>query len=142
MANKRIHGKHGDSRKRIKSTCRNHGLTDFALRGQYYRCLRCASEAVMRRRRAVRLLLIEEFGGVCVICGYDVAIALEFHHLDPGAKAFGLAAGGLTRSYEALREEASKCVLLCSNCHAQVEAGTLRPPVNLADAKLGRRRVA
>jgi hypothetical protein len=77
-----------------------------------------------------------------MICGYDVHIALEFHHRDRKTKAFGLAARGLTRSYESLREEARKCLLLCSNCHAQVEAGILRPPADLADAKLGSRRVA
>jgi predicted HNH restriction endonuclease len=96
----------------------------------------------MRRRRKVRLLLIQEFGGACSICGYNVAIALEFHHLDREAKAFGLAARGMTRSYESLRDEAAKCVLLCSNCHAQVEAGILQPLPNQSDAKLGARRVA
>jgi hypothetical protein len=96
----------------------------------------------MRRRRNVRLRLVQEFGGACAICGYDVPITLEFHHLDRGAKSFGLAARGMTRSYDSLREEASKCVLLCSNCHAQVEAGILRLPANLTDAKLGSRRVA
>jgi hypothetical protein len=77
-----------------------------------------------------------------MICGYDVPIALEFHHRDRKSKEFGLAARGMTRSYESLCEEASKCLLLCSNCHAQVEAGILRPPANLTDAKLGRRRLA
>jgi transposase len=139
---RRVHGKDADSRKRIKSTCKRHGLTDFALRGDYYRCLRCASEAVMRRRRKVRQRLVQEFGGKCVICGYDVPIALEFHHLDRDAKTFGLAARGITRSYESLCEEASKCILLCSNCHAQVEAGIIRPPANLTGAKLTPRRAA
>jgi hypothetical protein len=139
---RRIHGKEGDARKRINSTCRKHGLTEFALRGAYYRCLRCSSEAVIRRRRNVRLRLIQEFGGACVMCGYDVPIALEFHHLDRNAKSFGLAARGMTRSYDSLRAEAGKCILLCSNCHAQVEAGILRLPANLTDAKLGSRRVA
>jgi transposase len=135
----RIHGKEDDTRKRIKSICQKHGVTDFALRGKYYRCLRCGSEAVMCRRRNVRQRLVKEFGGACAICGYDVPIALEFHHLDPHAKSFGLAARGMTRSFQSLREEAAKCVLLCSNCHAQVEAGILRPPAKLTAAKLGPR---
>jgi hypothetical protein len=49
--------------------------------------------------------------------------ALEFHHVDPAAKRFGVAFRGVTRSLDAAREEASKCVLLCANCHAEVEAG-------------------
>jgi hypothetical protein len=50
-------------------------------------------------------------------------VALEFHHLDPAEKQFGLAQRGMGRSIARLRAEARKCVLLCSNCHAEVEAG-------------------
>jgi transposase-like protein len=52
--------------------------------------------------------------------------ALEFHHMDPLSKRLGISRGGLTLSAEAVRAEAAKCVLLCSNCHAEVESG-LRP---------------
>jgi hypothetical protein len=66
---------------------------------------------------------VEEAGGRCRICGYNRCIAaLQFHHLDPTAKEFNLARRG-ARSIERLRTEARKCVLLCSNCHAEVEAG-------------------
>jgi hypothetical protein len=59
-----------------------------------------------------------------VLCGYDrCARALEFHHLDPAEKRFSLANRGLSRAIAVLREEAAKCVLLCSNCHAEVEDG-------------------
>jgi ribosomal protein L30E len=50
-------------------------------------------------------------------------VALHFHHIDPATKSFGLARRGITRSLERVRAEAAKCVLLCSNCHAEVEAG-------------------
>ncbi len=53
----------------------------------------------------------------------EVPGALQFHHLEPSAKSFGLSMRGLTRSIEKLREEAAKCVLLCANCHAEVEVG-------------------
>ena len=139
----RIHGKPGDSRPRIESRCRKHGVTEFALRTDgYYRCLRCSVDAVQRWRRNARRRLVEEFGGACAICGFDEPVSLEFHHLDRETKAFGFAARGITRSYESLREEAKKCILLCSNCHAQVEAGILHPPAQLADANLTRRRAA
>jgi hypothetical protein len=140
---KRIHGKAGDSKKRIESTCRRHGKTTFALRTDgYYRCLKCTVEAVQRWRRNTRRRLVEEFGGECAICGFDQPVSLEFHHLDRETKEFGFAARGITRSYASLREEAKKCVLLCSNCHAQVEAGILRPPADSAGANLTPRRVA
>jgi HNH endonuclease len=139
---KRIHGRPGDSRSRITSTCRTHGVTEFALRADgYYRCLQCSVAAVQRWRRGARRRLIEEFGGACVICGFDEPVALEFHHLDRASKEFGFAARGITRSYESLRREARKCILLCSNCHAQVEAGVLQPPGGRTGANLTPRQV-
>jgi hypothetical protein len=52
--------------------------------------------------------------------------ALQFHHRDGDAKEFGLADRGLTRSLEAVREEAAKCALLCANCHSEVQAGIVK----------------
>jgi hypothetical protein len=61
-----------------------------------------------------------------VLCGYAKYLAaLEFHHLDPEQKEFGIAQAGVTRSLEKCQAEADKCVLLCSNCHAAIEAGVI-----------------
>lgn len=76
------------------------------------------------RRRKVKSLLIKEMGGKCALCGYDKCQeALQFHHLNPEDKAFGIAENGSTKAFSTLLEEAKKCVLLCANCHAEVEAG-------------------
>jgi transposase-like protein len=109
----------------IQRSCKVHGPTEFALyTGGTYRCVRCRGEAVTRRRREVRTILVREAGGRCAVCGYDKYIgALQFHHVDPNTKAFALSGRGLTRSLERLREEARKCLLLCANCHAEVEGG-------------------
>ncbi len=111
----------------IERVCPAHGAQRFVReRSGYYRCVRCRSERVARRRRGLKQQLVEEFGGVCAACGYDRSMrALEFHHLEPGLKAFAIGAAGTTRSLERLRAEAAKCVLLCSNCHAEAEDGTL-----------------
>jgi transposase len=107
--------------------CPRHGQTRFAARGEnasWYRCLRCRSENVSEWRRRAKETLVAESGGGCLACGYDRCLsALHFHHVDPGTKAFALAALGITRSMEEMRAEARKCVLLCANCHAEVEAG-------------------
>ena len=59
-----------------------------------------------------------------MLCGYDrCSRALGFHHVDPATKSFTVAFGGLTRSIERARAEARKCVVLCANCHMEVEAG-------------------
>jgi hypothetical protein len=77
----------------------------------------------VRRRRRVKQTLVAEAGGRCQICHYSRCLAaLEFHHLDPSAKAFAVSKRG-AHSIARLRTEVRKCVLLCSNCHAEVEAG-------------------
>jgi hypothetical protein len=77
--------------------------------------------------------LVEEAGGRCCICGYDRYVgALEFHHLDPGQKRHDVSKYGVTLSLAAARDEASKCVLLCSNCHAEVERGVSTLPATVA----------
>jgi 5-methylcytosine-specific restriction endonuclease McrA len=110
--------------------CRTHGRTEFVLEGRgYYRCKRCRMQRVLDWRRRAKLRLIAEAGGCCQICGYDrYSGALHFHHVDPSQKEFGLARRGFTRSIEKMRAEAAKCVLLCSNCHAEVEAGIATLP--------------
>lgn len=109
----------------VQLECPKHGPGEFViLNPTGVRCKRCRSEAVVRRRRLVKRILVEEAGGACRICGYDRAVeALAFHHLEPSTKAFGIGQTGSTRSITASRAEAAKCVLLCANCHAEVEAG-------------------
>lgn len=110
---------------RERFVCIHHGETEYMLDGRgHYRCKRCRSEGVSRHRRRLKAMLVIEAGGRCVVCGYDRCItALEFHHLDPLEKRLGISANGLTLSVDAVRAEARKCVLLCSNCHAEVESG-------------------
>jgi transposase len=113
--------------------CPDHGWTTFIRRGKDgFRCRLCRTTAVQRRRREIKRQLVAEAGGACVLCGYDRELAgLHFHHADPATKAFGLSREGVTRALEAARAEARKCVLLCSNCHAEVEAGAVRLPPSL-----------
>jgi hypothetical protein len=56
--------------------------------------------------------------------------ALHFHHLEPSQKRHEINAKGVAIALEKLRVEAQKCVLLCSNCHAEVESGTARVPTD------------
>ena len=105
--------------------CRRHGRTEFVLEGRgYYRCKKCRSAAVARRRRKVKQQLVEEAGGSCILCGYSrCQAALQFHHVEPAGKEFQLSQRGHSRSIARCRAEAEKCVLLCANCHAEVEGG-------------------
>jgi hypothetical protein len=115
----------------LTRACVRHGevLHRIDARGTY-RCVACNADRVTARRRALKDLLVAEAGGACALCGYDrCARALSFHHVDPSTKSFGLAMGGQTRSIARAREEAAKCLLVCANCHMEVEAGLADIPV-------------
>jgi transposase len=114
----------------VMRECRRHGTVPhrYESRG-YYRCRKCAQQYVADRRRRVKAILVAEAGGSCAICGYDRCVrALEFHHLEPETKQFAVSRQGVTRAISEARLEAGKCILLCSNCHAEVEAGVMAPP--------------
>jgi transposase len=116
---------------RLVMVCRHHGQTPFVREGSgYYRCARCRAGSVAEHRRRLKALIVAEAGGRCVLCGYDRRPrALQFHHVDPTVKEFALSRRGITLSLTAMRAEASKCVLLCANCHAEVEDGAVMLPI-------------
>jgi hypothetical protein len=73
---------------------------------------------VIKSRRTRKQKLVDHFGGKCILCGYNKYIgALHFHHTEDN-KEFGLSTG-ITRSWEKDLTEASKCILVCANCHAE-----------------------
>jgi predicted Zn-ribbon and HTH transcriptional regulator len=78
-------------------------------------------ERQLHRARTLKRKLILMLGGACHRCGYAQNMAaLEFHHTDPTQKSFPLDARNLAnRSWSVVALEASKCELLCSNCHAE-----------------------
>ncbi len=105
----------------IEKKCKKHGLTDFVLRADgHYRCKKCASEAVSKKRKNNKIKLVEYKGGKCEICGYDKCIdALEFHHINPKEKEIAISSGNI-KSFETLKKEVDKCILVCSNCHKEI----------------------
>jgi transposase len=114
-----------EGRRTLIQECERHGWTVFVIENSgRARCRRCRVDRVSAWRRRTKAKLVEEAGGKCRLCGYNTHQgALEFHHLNPAEKSFALSLRGVTRSIGALRAEAAKCVLLCANCHAEVEAG-------------------
>ena len=109
--------------KTIIKECPKHGLTEHVLQTNgSYKCKECRKDAVLDIRRRNKIRLVEYKGGKCERCGYDKCIdALEFHHLDPNEKDFGLSCGD-TRSLEKLKKEADKCIMVCANCHREIHA--------------------
>ena len=81
-------------------------------------------KAVAKRRKKIKELAVDYKGGKCQICKYSKCIgALELHHIQSDKKSFGIGDKGYTRSWEKVRNELDKCVLLCANCHREVESG-------------------
>ena len=62
------------------------------------------------------------------MCGYDRCIInLTFHHVDPSQKSFPMTMA-IGKSIATFRNEAKKCVLVCANCHGEIEAGLIESP--------------
>jgi hypothetical protein len=72
--------------------------------------------------------LRREAGGRCAVCGYNRCIVnLHFHHVDPSTKSFALSVAS-GKGLAKLRAEATKCVLVCANCHGEIESGVISSP--------------
>lgn len=82
-------------------------------------CNACRQEY---RKKLLKHKAVQYKGGKCQDCGYDECEeAMEFHHLDPSQKSFSIS-GKYNLSWEKLKEELDKCILLCSNCHKKRHA--------------------
>ncbi len=83
--------------------------------------------AVAKRRRRIKELAVEYKGGKCQVCGYDkYQGALDLHHLNQAEKSFGIGDDGYTRSWEKIKAEVDKCILVCANCHRELEGGIIQ----------------
>jgi hypothetical protein len=51
----------------------------------------------------------------CEVCGFSHPAALDFHHIDPSQKKFGISIN--KHNKKEVLEEIKKCKILCSNCH-------------------------
>lgn len=93
------------------------------------------SKNVCNHIKKRKLDLISVLGGQCCLCGFNkFPEALEFHHVNPNEKSFGIASGkNVTLSLEKQLIELRKCVLVCANCHRGIHGGYLISPSNPSD---------
>lgn len=93
--------------------CRRGKPRDYASRARYL------TSKVTEHRRKRKKMSVDYLGGKCSVCGYDKCVnALVFHHTDPLKKKFRIS--GKMVSWEKMKKELDKCILLCSNCHAEI----------------------
>jgi hypothetical protein len=77
---------------------------------------------VNKRQEEMKKKALEYKNGKCEICGYNkCSRALTFHHLDFNKKEFNLSSRMMGRySWEKVKQELDKCLLLCFNCHNEL----------------------
>ena len=81
-------------------------------------------------RKNTKQKLVEALGSCCQICSYRKCNqVLELHHIDPTQKDFHMSQMN-RQSWVKIKEEASKCILLCANCHREVHAGVSDIPLS------------
>lgn len=96
--------------------------------GQYYRAekRREIKRKTRRKRRKKKREWLDKVKGTksCQKCGEDESVCLDFHHKE--AKDFELSqAVNRDKSYEDIKNEIEKCVVLCANCHRKHHAGLI-----------------
>lgn len=80
-------------------------------------------ERVKSYRQRMKEKLVNYKGGKCQLCGYDKCItSLEFHHLNPNEKDFGISTYSNLK-WETIISEVNKCIMVCANCHREIHAG-------------------
>jgi hypothetical protein len=116
----------------ITRNCKHHGDTIFTKtkrsRGDYYECRACNTKRRTNWRLQKKQEIAELYGGKCQCCGYDKCIqAIDFHHIDPKTKKFGINNALKNRSVgmKEVFEELKGCIMVCANCHRELEAGLI-----------------
>ena len=72
-------------------------------------------------RESRKLQAIEYKGGKCEICNYNkCSKALEFHHKDHQEKDFSISQSKKYYTWEKIKKELDKCILVCANCHREI----------------------
>jgi transcription elongation factor Elf1 len=93
-------------------------------------------QAVSKRRKKIREMTVEYKGGKCFFCGYSKYVgALDFHQVQNDGKDFGISDKGYTRSWQRVKQELDKCILVCANCHRELHGGILQLPKETLDEK-------
>ena len=83
---------------------------------------------MIRKRRDRKRAVIEYLGGECVRCGLsdpEYPEIYDCHHLDPEEKDADIAKL-MIGSWDKLKQELDKCILLCRNCHSRVHVDLKR----------------
>lgn len=109
----------------VKHKCGNCGTNDPLkfTKGRYSECRRCRVRSQKDRYHKYKVKAVAYKGGKCVSCGYNACLAsLDFHHKNPAEKD---PRWKTMRSwtFERVKQELDKCILVCRNCHGEIHYG-------------------
>ena len=83
-------------------------------------------------REVLKHRAVEACGGKCVICeGIYPDIVYQFHHINPKEKDKAIFVGNVNsaRTWNSIREELKKVVLVCPTCHSLIHYGYVKNPI-------------
>lgn len=84
-------------------------------------CKECSRQDAIVRAKIIKIKCVEYKGGECQKCGYLKCIgALEFHHINRDEKEYSICQM-IGFSWETIKTELDKCILLCNRCHVETE---------------------
>jgi hypothetical protein len=78
---------------------------------------RCPKHFKSHRAKTIKDAIVYCFGNKCSLCGYTYpGYVYDLHH-NNGGKEKGVGTLVTNASIKRIAQEASKCVLICANCH-------------------------
>ena len=89
-------------------------------------CKLCTTTTTTERQQNIKQKAVDYLGGKCSVCDYNKCLgALEFHHVNPEEKDFNIAELKLS-SFDRMKTELNKCILVCANCHREIHGGLIK----------------
>lgn len=102
--------------------CKIHGDTEYATISNTNKtyCKKCKVEQTHKRREQLKHQCYEYLGNKCYNCGKHFDL-YDIHHINPETKSYSICSM-LNRcvSFNKIKLELDKCILLCGNCHAEI----------------------
>ncbi len=85
-------------------------------------CRKCRCRYEWEKTLLRKIKVVELMGGKCSICGYDKYYgSLTLHHKDREEKEMDWKEMRVC-SWDNMMKEVEKCILVCRNCHGEIEA--------------------
>lgn len=101
----------------------NNALCVHKRKSGIYLCENCFRKRTVRPISKSRRWLWEQKAAVgCILCEEGDPRCLDYHHVHPQKKKFNISSVVSTIPTRAIEIEIRKCVVLCANCHRQIES--------------------